>query len=266
MTILYGRRIEVTVAGLVITDLRISVELERMVDKTQARGKIDIYNLNDEHEQRIYDRGGPVTVSAGYPQTVAEIYSGDTQRIVRARERLARITSISVGDLVRSKERLGGVTARSYDGAVTVRMIAQDLATDIGIPLGPLDAIPPPATFQDFYWTGQADGGLTVLLKSVNCQWYESDGLIRINRVGMVQPDAPRISISPETGLVDTPIETDEGAEARMLLNPALQLGGILDIESATLTGSWKIVGLRHNADNWSGKFVSWCDLRAITG
>ena len=70
MTLLYGRRIEVSqLPVLVITDLRITVELERMVDKTQARGKIDIYNLNNEHEQRIYDRGGPVTVSAGYPQT-----------------------------------------------------------------------------------------------------------------------------------------------------------------------------------------------------
>ena len=266
MTLLYGRRIEVSVAGLVIADLRISVELERMIDRTQARGKIDIYNLNDEHEQRIYDRGGPVTVSAGYPQTVAEIFSGEAQRIVRARERLARITSISIGDMVRQKDRLGGNTLRSYDGAVSVRMIAMDLATDIGIPLGPLDAIPESASFQDFYWTGPADGGLTVLLKSVQCQWYESDGLIRINRVGMAQPDAPRVSISPETGLVDTPIATDEGAEARMLLNPALQLGGILDIESASLTGSWKIVGLRHNADNWSGKFVSWCDLRELTG
>ena len=81
----------------------------------------------------------------------------------------------------------------------------------------------------------------------------------------MTQSDAPRVAISPETGLVDTPIETDEGAEAIMLLNPALQLGGILDIESASLTGSWKIVGLRHNADNWSGKFVSWCDLRELS-
>ena len=87
---------------------------------------------------------------------------------MRARERLARITSISIGDTVRQKDRLGGVSTRSYDGAVSVRMIAMDLASDIGIPLGPLDAIPESATFQDFYWTGPADGGLTVLLKSVS--------------------------------------------------------------------------------------------------
>ena len=90
--------------------------------------------------------------------------------------------------------------------------------------------------------------------------------MIRINRVGMVQPDAPMIMLSPENGLIDSPIPTDEGAEVRMFLNPAVVMGAVIDLTSADLSGRWKVVSTRITADNWSsGRFETFCDLREIT-
>ena len=264
MTILYQRRMTVEVAGLKISEPRIRAEIERQPDATQAKARVGIYNLSPSHEQRIYERGGPVVVSAGYPATVAIIFDGHVQRVVRIREHLARITWIHAGDLVRAPGLLGGSTSRSYEGPVATRDIARDLITDIGLPPGPLDAIPEDASYTDWVYSGPAASALTTLLRTVNCRWFEQDNLIRINRVEMAQPDAPAIDLSPDSGLVGAPSVTDEGAEIRMLLNPLVQLGSVINLESVTLTGKWKVVGMRHSADNWDGDFVTWCDLREI--
>lgn len=268
MSLLYGRHIEVVVAGLTITDLRITVELDRHIDRTQDRGRVSIYNLSPEHEGRIYGRGRgqPITVTAGYPQTLAVIFDGEVQRVTLGRESLASITNINIGDLVRQRNRLGGAFNGSYAGPEPTRRIATDIIESLGLIVGPLDNIPEGATFDNFYWTGPADSALDALLRPVKCTWFEADGVIRINRVGMVQPDAPTIMLSPEDGLIDSPIRTDEGAEVRMFLNPAVVMGAVIDLTSDNLSGRWKVVSTRITADNWSsGRFETFCDLREIS-
>ena len=264
MPLLFGRKICVDVAGLTITEPRIVLEVSREIDSTQVQGKVDIYNLSKEHAARIRERGGPIVIAAGYPETVAEVFRGVVQRVLHVRENLAHVTRIMLGDQVR--QRLGGVTVRSYEGAVAVRQIAADIADDLSLPLGPADNIPASATYENFYWTGPADAALSALLASVECHWYEADGVIRINRAGMVQSDAPVINLSPDTGLVGTPQRTDEGLRVKMLLNPAVVLGCRINLQSSLdgATGSWKPVAISHHGDNWQGTFLTIAELREL--
>ena len=44
------------------------------------------------------------------------MFDGEVQRVIRGRERTARITRITLGDQVRQKDRLGGVSNRVYPG------------------------------------------------------------------------------------------------------------------------------------------------------
>ena len=264
MAILYGRRLIVEVAGLTIEGLRITVDVAKQMDPTQDKGKVSIYNLSDANEQRIYERGGPIKIQAGYPETVSILFEGFVQRVVRAREDLARITHISLGDKVRGKETLGGVFLFSYAGQVSSRQIATDIIGAMGLEAGPLDAIPAGATFENFYYPGVASLALEALLRPVNCHWFEEDGVIRINSASVTQADGRTVAVNVDTGLIDSPITTDEGAEVRVLLNPLIKLGSVLEIESESVKGSWKVVGMRHYGDNWEGQFETFCDLRAL--
>ena len=264
MGVLYRRRIEVEVAGLTISEPRISFEIERQIDNTQAKGTVSIYNLRRENEQQIYDRRGEISIQAGYPDTFAILFEGFVQRVARAREQLAHITRIEVGDTVRRQATIGGDFMASYDGPVTIRQIVQAISRAIGVPVGPLDAIPPPATISEFYWHGTASDALDFALRRVECRWFVSDGVIRINRAGEAQSDAPTIQVSARNGMIGTPIETDEGAEIRMFLNPLVVLGCTLEIESDTVEGRWKVVGLRNTGDNWQGSFETFADLREM--
>ena len=275
MPILYDRQIRTSVAGLTITDLRQSLSIERHSDPTQDRGSLAVYNLAPAHEARmaaaaatIRERGDPITVEAGYPDTIGLVFEGEVQRVIRARERTARITRITLGDQVRHKDRLGGVSNRVYPGVESTRQIARDLVLDMGLVAGPLDAIPESATFTDFHWAGfpTADGLRALLNGSspslAHLHWFEADGVVRFSEPGKAQMDAPTIALTPETGLIESPVVTDEGASARMFLNPTVVLGCWIDLTSANLNGRYKVVALRHTADNWQGEFETGVDLR----
>lgn len=281
---LYGRRISVAVSGLVITQPRIHVTVERQADSTQTTGSVDIYNLAPSRAQQIYSRGGSITIEAGYPGTVATIFDGQVQRELQPRENLARITHIELGDQAHNRDTLGGVSSRSYDGPVTIRQIARDFVADMGrrttivgggaffgsaflanrLSVGPLDAIPADATITDFAWAAPAGEGLSNVLRRVNAWWFEDDGVVRFGREGLPQPDAPTLHVSPTSGLVGAPLPTDEGAEVTMFLNPQAKIGSMLVLTSESLSGRYRVVGLRHDADNWDGRFTTWTDLREL--
>ena len=262
---LYRRAIRVTTAGLRIAQPRISFEVYREANETQNTGFVNIYNLAPETAQRIYQRGEDIRIEAGYPETIATVYEGSVQRVRRHRQDLAHITHITLGDAVRKSPLFGGVTTRSYFGLVPLRQIVAYIVThDLGLIIGPLDAISPHTHVPDFSWSGSSARCLTHTLRQYDLHWYEEDGVVRIRRVGNTQPDVTLVTVTPDTGLIGTPQETDDGVEVTMFLNPEIQRGGILALRSDALTGRLRVVALRHTGDNWEGQFTTWTDCRAI--
>ena len=270
MTIIYGRQARVTFRlsdgdGLTISEPRIRFAIDRTVDRTQDRGVVQIYNLNDQNAAVIRDRGEAVTLEAGYRLAggLAEIMVGRLQEVRNLRHNLARITAVDVGDEIHAVRRLRGIYNRSYRGHVNVRQIVRDIVErglGLSIAQPSLDLIPQGATFYNFVWSSAADAALSTLLNSDSCcglsargcSWYEEDGFVRINRPGELQPDSTTVDTSPETGLLGIPTRTDEGAQATMLLNPRVRLGSRLNITSKALSGPWKVVGIRHEGDTWA--------------
>ena len=222
MTLLYDRRIRVEVAGLTVEDLRITFEIEREADATQNKGTVSIFNLAPANEERIYKRSDEIRVNAGYPETVALLYAGHVERVQRMRQQLARRTVIKLGDTVRrsgrENPRLGGVYSATLKGPVAIREIVRGIAAALELPFGPLDTIPVDATWTNWAFSGPASAAMSAALRRVKCTWYEDNGKIRINRPrpagtgADLQSDGPTIFLSPDSGLIDRPIETDEGA------------------------------------------------------
>ena len=277
MALLYDRRIRVKTAGLTIENLRITLEVSREIDPTQNTGTVVIHNLSPENESLIYKAPDRITVEAGYPETQALVFDGFIEQVSRVRERLSRQTVIKLADSMRGGEhgdrkRLGGMSVRAYEGSVSIRQIVTDISTDLGLPIANIEIIPEGATWYYWRWSSRADAALTIALRRVRCTWFEQDGVIRINRPkpagdgAEVQGDAPTIPLNPETGLIDRVVETDDGAEAYSLLNPAIVIGCRIDLSSAVFpASSWKVVALTHAGGNWTGdQFRTWVDLRRI--
>ena len=273
MPLLWNRKITVRTSGLEIENLRISLSIERHIDSSQNVGTVTIFNLSDEHESRIYRSPGTITIEAGYAETKALIFDGIVQRVQRVRQNLSRQTVIKVGDRLRQQGgNLAKCTSTTFDGPAAVKDIFRYLANQIPISVVNLDLIPRSLTISNFAFSGKIELALSLLLKRGGLSWYENDGVIRINwprpktQSAIPQKDIVGVVLTPETGLIDRPIDTDEGVEAISLLNPAITIGGVVRLRAESFGQSdYKVVSLKHSADNWkTGKFQTWMELREI--
>ena len=260
---LYGRRIRVRIAGLEITKPQIAFQVEREPDETPPEGEVRLWNLTREHASQIYERGGPLTVEAGYGDALSELVNSEAEKVAHTRRDTARITTIEFGGLVSAPTRLGGVTSRSWTGNETIRQIITDVVSDMGLTAGPLEAIPAGETAENWAWSGQSSRALTALTKRVDARWYDDDGVVRFTRRGQATTGAPDLVLSKDTGLIGTPTITDRGANATSLLRPLARIGARVQVESDAVNGSWLVAGLRHEGTNdAAGRFQTGFELR----
>lgn len=295
--LLYGRRIAVEVAGLVIRDLRIAFRVNRQADGSPPNGLVRVWNLKRENATLVRDHGAGIVVSAGYGENVGVVLDGTVERATPVRETVDRVTTIEVTGKVVSPAVLAGVTTRSYGRPVSLRTAITDVVSDLGLSLGSLDPVPADENLPGAWsWSGRSDSALTLLCRQVGLTWWDDDGVIRFSTFGRRDPGVPAIRLSRETGLVGSPsstvrlvrrggrrpsgraaaiaqltgegagteptVEEVESGTASSLLDHRARIGSRLDIESDTLTGEWVVVGLRHRGDNRRGSFVTDYSLR----
>ena len=271
MPFIYKRKISVSVAGFKIEEPRIELDIQRKASDTPDTCSVMIYNLSRQNEQRIKDKGTDISVEAGYQNRTGIIFQGKIARVTRERKQLARITKIWLGVGGAGPTGLRGTFSMSYKNPTTVRKIVADIAQSFTPPLdlGPLNAIPANLEKKTWNQTSPSSRALTALLDGFDIDWYEDNGVLRFNREGITQADKSTIKINPKTGMIGTPTETENGLRVRSFLNPLLELGVNVDIESEqtpSVNGRYKVVELMHRGDNWDGQFTTDLELRPSDG
>ena len=306
-TALFRRNVQVIVrtaqGGLAFEKLFIKFEVKREVDSASASGKIEIYNLNESNETRIRERGQPIKLLAGYGDRLDLLAEGTTGNINREREGLDRITRIEYRGNV--ELLIGATFNRAYRGLVPVRHIVRDaiegraarrppprhiveavgtgdlsaLPGIQGLSLGALDAIPGDATEMDFSFGGPVKKLLTQLLRPLEVEWYEDNGIIRFSRRGMSTDDRV-VMISEDSGMIGSPTITEKGIKVRMLLDPRLGLDSRIRVESRVrgraasgdaanqrvfeASGEHKVLSLVHQGDNRGGEFFTEVEAKRL--
>lgn len=257
----WRRHVSVEVAGLTITEPKIEGNVRRKVGGEPPAGSLLVYNLAPNTQQRIKERNQAINVVAGYSDFQASIFSGLTQKVERDRDDLAGLTRITLTGVAQQEAK--PTAAISYENE-SLHLIIADYVDKIGLRLASLNAIPNPI-IENWYSVESAEAGLTRLLRSQGLSWYEENGVARVNRPSQLQTGAGTIMLSPQTGLVERPSETDAGARARSLLLPQVQLGTQIQLQSSTLSGNWKVVTLEHRFANWlPGDFFTDMELRPL--
>ena len=257
MSVFWKRKIVVNVAGLVISAPKINLDVKLDVEDTPNNGTVAIYNLSENHERQIIEKGVAITIDAGYGDVAGRLFTGSVQRVERERERLQRITKIAISSSDIENSKLGGYTERTYLGAYSVRGIVNDIVTqDLQLPLGRLDPIPEHLTVENWVWAESSHEALKNLLKTHKITAYQDgDGIIQFNVASKKSVIAANITLNKENGLLESPTVTDEGIRAKSLLNPSMRIGDIVAIESNVVSGAYKIVAMTHTGSNWDGNF-----------
>ena len=265
----YLRLVRATVADVIVENLLIRFRIRREATSTPPAGTVDLYNLADDSETKIRQRGRSVVLEAGYGDQMDRVFDGRVRRVERQREHLDRITRIHVGGTMAATATTRSLFIRSYEGSVSVRDLIRDGVEVLGLPLGDLDLVPADAVEVDFHYNGLTRIMLTERLRPRGLEWYEDDGgVVRISRIQRTADDRPQgVVISEATGMIGTPTVTDDGLRVRSLLDARLRLDTRVRVESVVAEVSdrtWKVIDVEHAGDNREGEYVTVVELRPL--
>ena len=275
--VLFGRRYRLIIGmggtrGIEVTNLKCVFSVEKSMTEDPNPSIIQIYNLAPNTRNDILANGTRVIIEAGYegPQ-YGLIYDGDIVRsLKRGPNSIDKITELVAqdGDMFFNN----GFVSVSYAAGYTSEDVLRNMARvgDPDITIGSIS--------QNMNGTqlargkamfGQPKDYARDIAKGEGALFYICD-----RKLNMVKPmDLPGdqiISLTPQSGLVGTPEQTEDGIKALCLLNPLLNINKLVYVanhlvqQDANLgglsTGVYKIISLKHSGDTrgdeWHTEFI----------
>lgn len=246
---LYARRWRVQVGELVSTDLDIRFKGKRTSAARPGTLELEVYNLSEAHRGEVLAarRGTLVELRAGYADACPVVFRGDLRRAVQKRDGVEWITTITAGDgeyAIRTAR-----VARSFAAGVALADVFRALADAMGVGagnvteataaagLGTVGSIFPAGTTLH----GLAADELTRLCRSAGLTWSVQESTLQLLALGRAL-QRTAVLLSPDTGLIGSP-EVGQGraVKARALLIPDLVPGRLVELQSAIVSGTYRI-------------------------
>jgi hypothetical protein len=275
--VLYGRRYKLIIgtsptSGVEVSELRCTFSVEKSMTTDPNPSIIQIYNLAPNTRNEILTNGTRVIIEAGYrgPQ-FGLIFDGDIVRsLKRGPSSNTKITEIIAqdGDVFLNS----GFISVSYAAGQTSEDIIRGMAgiSDPYISVGCVsENLKGMQLARGKALFGQPKDYAREIAKGEGALFYVCD-----RQINLVKPmDLPTdeiISLTPRSGLIGSPEQTEDGVKARCLLNPLLNLNKLVHIDNdlvqedakfgALSTGVYKIISLTHKGDtrgqDWYTDFI----------
>jgi len=276
MSYLFGRKYSVEVQSesdkITYENLRVTFKIEKTLGKTPDKATIEIYNLNQDSDLFYYwdEDEGRAILRCGYDEVEPDIiFSGKVVSYSRRYEDTDIITVLECGDGhdVLTKTNI----SKSYSAGVTTANIIEDVIKEVkraGVQIaGDIKK-----KIQEITAEGKkADSGLSVsglisstletLLKPYDKTFTIQDDVLKIIEIGQETATTTPTLLTPETGLIGSPVKTKDGLEFTALIQPGkFNPGQFVKIQSRDFNNVFKIIksnsiGDSHG-DNWYTKGV----------
>lgn len=250
---------------IVISGLHISFRLVKTLSSAPSEGWVKIKNLNKSTESFIQKEANRILIRAGYEGVSGIIFGGDLRDVETGREDLNHVTTITIGSGVQKLSE--SFFQRSYAGTIQIQTIITDALEFCGLTPFNLSAIPN-VTLEDVSWNGRTFDLIDEITSIAGIDWFEDNEKAYFHKPGEAVETIP-IQVNEQTGMVGVPKITDTGIQVSTLLNPAVALGGLIELESIEkpeTTGKWKVTKLTVDGDNRIGKHQTMIDGVAQNG
>ncbi len=265
--VFFGRRYRITVSdnngnALDVSDLHCTFNIIKTIQMEPNSSEITIYNLNAITENKIMLSGKRVTVEAGYEGTqFGLIFDGDILQTIREKENgnTYKLTIIALdSDRAINFEIVNFSIARGQ----TARSIIDHIANKASNPIN-LGSISSKLEGQTLtrgkVLFGKASDYIRQIAKSYDLHFYMDDG--SLNLISMDElPEGEIFELSPASGLIGTPTQTDYGVSGQCLLNPQIKLNSLIHIDNSSVrakqidissnSSSPSVAATTNNSDN----------------
>jgi hypothetical protein len=162
------------------------------------------------------------------------------------------VTTFECGD--GERELVNAHFDGSFGAGTKLVVVFQALATTLGIPFGPILGIKDEAFNQGTSFSGSVRHILNDLTRKQGLEWSVQNNVLQIlPKSAHTGEDA--IVLSKATGLIGIPSPKEDGYEFDALLNPNIQPGRLLKIESETVAGFYKARKCKFEGDTHGEKW-----------
>lgn len=240
--ILFGRRYRVIVANsngvaLDVSNIRCTFNIQKTIMQQPPISEIVLYNLNADTENSIIEEGSRVVIEAGYEgDQYGLIFDGDVVQPIRDKQDATtyRLTLRSIdGDRFINYGFVGfslikGQTARTQVGAIASQAKYPSQLGTISEGLSGTQLTRGKVFF------GLAKDYLSQIAKSENATYYMHNGTVNLIKA-TDYPSNTIVDLSPSSGLLNVPSQSQYGVSFTAMLNPRIQINSLVHIDNSLI-------------------------------
>lgn len=247
---LFGRRLRIIVsddsgAGIDITNLHITFNVVKTYLMDMQYSIINIYNVNRDTESFVIRQGTLVTIEAGYEgANYGEIFTGDIIQSYGYNENgtdfVLRIIAVDSDRFLNE-----GFVNFTMEKGITQRQALENIAAKAAVPSqinNISDGLSKSTLPRGKVFFGMAKDYMQQIAKSSNATLYMDNG--QVNIIKATDPPDDRIfKLTPKSGLIGVPQQTEMGIKGKALLIPQIRVNRSIQIDNAYIQERQLAVG-----------------------
>lgn len=206
--------------------------------QTPNSADVRIYNVSPETANSISTREfRRLEIQAGYPGNFGLIFRGEIKQVRLGRESAVN-TYIDItaadGDSAYNYSAMALTLAKGYTPKNAIQAFIQSMAAKGSVTQGYTPELTQSGSVRGRVFYGMTRDELRDFAAAQGLYWSIQDGsIVFIPKQGYI-PGTP-VVISPQTGLIEVPEQTQNGIECRVLLNPQIKIGQLVSLQNTTI-------------------------------
>lgn len=230
---------------------------------TSNKSTVSVWNLSEDSRGMIEREAGKGTMvlEAGYKDALATLFVGDIEKVEMRRVGPDIETRIEAGDgerqLVEAHVEIslgtGATDFQIMDAAMKNLSLSRTFSGKLENYLAGAVAAP---RQNGFAYSGTVADLIDQIVRKNGWVWSVQGGAIQIREKGDTSGRVA-VLLTDQTGLIGIPNKTENGFKAEALLNPDLEPGRLVRIQSALLDGevTYMVKGVDHVGDTHGEKW-----------
>ncbi|SPA44832.1 phage protein [Cupriavidus taiwanensis] len=237
----FGRKVSLIIGqdsgdALDLSELRFRFDVRRGDLQTPNSCRVRVYNVSAETARRAQKEFTRLVLQAGYPGNFGIIFDGTIKQVRRGRENQTdTYLDITAADgdsaynfAVVNTTLAAGSTPADHVAAACTAM------NPYGVTQGYLPELPTNPLPRGKVMFGMARDFMRWTARTCQTVWSIQDGkAIMVPETSYMPGEIP--VITAETGMVGLPEQTQNGITIKMLLNPSVKIGRLIEINNASV-------------------------------
>lgn len=229
-----------------VPGFRIGFKIEKDTSSTINKAEIRIYNLSSNSRSLAENKDNIIELFAGYGKEPKLLFRGNPSRVISTIGGPDSVTTFEVGDGLKSFQN--SRVDVSFKQGTPAKDIFQTLTNTMGLARGEQKGIPEKAFSRGLSLSGPVRDHMNYLTDKMDLEWSVQNGALQILPKGKATDQAAFL-LSAETGLIGSPNKKDKGLEVVSLLQPDINPGRTVEIQSKFVNGQFRVEKVSHEGD-----------------